>query len=79
MQSSSGILVRMLAARHPEMVRQLIISGVNFSPDGLRPEDLEELRASQILKPKTIDEKLAHLWLTSPTEEELSLGVRVRS
>ena len=73
--SDGGILALMLAVRHPEMVRRLIISGVNISPEGLRPEDLEELRANQILKPKTIDEKLAHLWLTSPTEEELSLGL----
>jgi pimeloyl-ACP methyl ester carboxylesterase len=73
--SDGGILALMLAVRHPEMVRRLIISGVNISPDGLRPGDLEELRASQIPKPKTIDEKLARLWLTSPTEEELSLGL----
>jgi pimeloyl-ACP methyl ester carboxylesterase len=73
--SDGGILALMLAVRHPEMVRRLIISGVNISPDGLRPEDLEELRASQTLKPKTIDEKLARLWLTSPTEEELNLAL----
>jgi pimeloyl-ACP methyl ester carboxylesterase len=73
--SDGGILALMLAVRHPEMVRRLVISGVNISPEGLRPEDLEELRASQIPKPKTIDEKLARLWLTSPTEEELSLGL----
>jgi pimeloyl-ACP methyl ester carboxylesterase len=46
-----------------------------LAPEGLNPEDLEELRASQIPKPKTIDEKLAHLWLTSPTETELSLAL----
>lgn len=73
--SDGGILALMLAARHPEMVRRLVISGVNISPEGLRPEDLEELRASQIPKPKTIDEKLARLWLTSPTEEELNLAL----
>jgi pimeloyl-ACP methyl ester carboxylesterase len=71
--SDGGILALMLAARHPEMVRRLVISGVNISPEGLRPEDLEELRATQIPKPTTIDEKLAHLWLTSPTEVELNL------
>jgi pimeloyl-ACP methyl ester carboxylesterase len=41
----------------------------------LRPEDLEELRATQTAKPKTIDEKLARLWFTSPTEAELNLGL----
>jgi pimeloyl-ACP methyl ester carboxylesterase len=71
--SDGGILALMLAVRHPELVRRLVISGVNIAPEGLKPEDLEELRATQIPKPKTIDEKLAHLWLTSPTEAELSL------
>jgi pimeloyl-ACP methyl ester carboxylesterase len=71
--SDGGILALMLAVRHPELVRRLVISGVNIAPEGLRPEDLEELRATQIPKPKTIDEKLAHLWLTSPTESELSV------
>ncbi len=73
--SDGGILALMLAVRHPELVRRLVISGVNIAPEGLRPEDLEELRASQIPKPKTIDEKLSQLWLTSPTETELNLGL----
>jgi pimeloyl-ACP methyl ester carboxylesterase len=73
--SDGGILALMLAVRHPELVRRLVISGVNIAPEGLRPEDLEELRATQIPKPKTIDEKLAHLWFTSPTETELNLGL----
>jgi pimeloyl-ACP methyl ester carboxylesterase len=71
--SDGGILALMLAVRHPELVRRLVISGVNISPEGLRPEALEELRANQIPKPTTIDEKLAHLWLTSPTESELNI------
>jgi pimeloyl-ACP methyl ester carboxylesterase len=73
--SDGGILALMLAVRHPELVRRLVISGVNIAPEGLRPENLEQLRATQIPKPKTIDEKLAHLWLTSPTEAELNLGL----
>jgi pimeloyl-ACP methyl ester carboxylesterase len=71
--SDGGILALMLAVRHPELVRRLVISGVNITPEGLRPEDLEGLRAAQIPKPNTIDEKLAHLWLTSPTESELNM------
>lgn len=71
--SDGGILALMLAVRHPELVHRLVISGVNIAPEGLNPEDLEELRASQIPKPTTIDEKLAHLWLTSPTDNELNL------
>jgi pimeloyl-ACP methyl ester carboxylesterase len=73
--SDGGILALMLAIRHPELVRRLVISGVNIAPEGLRPEDLEDLRATQIPKPRTIDEKLAHLWFTSPTEAELNLGL----
>jgi len=71
--SDGGILALMLAVRHPELVRRLVISGVNVAPEGLNPEDLDQLRATQMSKPKTIDEKLAHLWLTSPTDAELSL------
>ncbi len=73
--SDGGILALMLAVRHPELIRRLVISGVNIAPEGLRPEDLEELRATESPKPTTIDEKLAHLWLTSPTETELNLGL----
>lgn len=73
--SDGGILALMLAVRHPELVRRLVISGVNIAPEGLRPEDLAELRANQIPKPRTIDEKLAQLWATSPTEEELNLSL----
>jgi len=73
--SDGGILALMLAVRYPELVRRLVISGVNIAPEGLNPEDLEELRASQIPKPKTIDEKLAHLWATSPTETELNVAL----
>jgi pimeloyl-ACP methyl ester carboxylesterase len=76
--SDGGILALMLAIRYPELVRRLVISGVNVAPEGLRPEDLEELRATQSRKPKTIDEKLAHLWFTSPTEAELNLGLLAR-
>jgi pimeloyl-ACP methyl ester carboxylesterase len=73
--SDGGILALMLAVRHPDLVRRLVISGVNIAPEGLRPDDLEELRATQIPTPTTIEEKLAHLWLTSPTEAELNLGL----
>jgi pimeloyl-ACP methyl ester carboxylesterase len=76
--SDGGILALMLAIRHPELVRRLVISGVNVAPEGLNPDDLDELRATQISKPKTIDEKLAHLWATSPTESELSMTMLAR-
>ncbi len=73
--SDGGILALMLAVRHPELVRRLVISGVNIAPEGLNPDDLEELRATQNSEPKTIDEKLAHLWATSPTEAELNVAM----
>jgi pimeloyl-ACP methyl ester carboxylesterase len=73
--SDGGILALMLAVRYPDLVRRLVISGVNIAPEGLRQEDLDELRATQNPKPTTIDEKLAHLWFTSPTEAELNLGL----
>jgi pimeloyl-ACP methyl ester carboxylesterase len=71
--SDGGILALMLALRNPDLVRRVVISGVNVSPEGLNAEQLEGLRASQSSKPETIDEKLAQLWLTSPTASELSL------
>ena len=71
--SDGGILALMLSIRHPELVRRVVVSGVNIAPEGLNPEDLDDLRANQIPKPKTIDEKLAKLWLTSPTDAELNL------
>jgi pimeloyl-ACP methyl ester carboxylesterase len=73
--SDGGILALMLAVRHPELVRRLVISGVNIAPEGLNADNLEELRATQNPMPSTIDEKLSHLWLTSPTEAELSLAM----
>ncbi len=73
--SDGGILALMLAIRHPELVRRLVISGVNIAPEGLTPENLEELRANDIPNPKTIDEKLAYLWLTAPTESELNMAL----
>lgn len=73
--SDGGILALMLALRHPGLVRRVVISGVNVSPEGLGAERLEVLRAARIEKPRTIDEKLTQLWLTSPTESELSLAL----
>jgi pimeloyl-ACP methyl ester carboxylesterase len=73
--SDGGILALMLAIRHPELVRRLVISGVNISPEGLVTENLEGLRADDTPNPKTMDEKLAHLWATSPTMDELSLAL----
>jgi pimeloyl-ACP methyl ester carboxylesterase len=35
--SDGGIIGLLLAARHPERVRKLAVSGVNLKPDGLQP------------------------------------------
>jgi pimeloyl-ACP methyl ester carboxylesterase len=73
--SDGGILALMLAARHPELVRRLVVSGVNIAPEGLTDEQRDGLTAVQTPKPSNIDEKLAHLWLTSPTTLELNPDV----
>ncbi len=70
--SDGGILALMLAARHPTLVRRLVISGANIAPEGLTEEERAGLRSVQTPVPKTLDQKLAQLWLTSPTPAELS-------
>ena len=45
--SDGGILALMLAARDPQLVRRLVISGVNIAPEGLTAEEREGLRAAQ--------------------------------
>ncbi len=70
--SDGGILALMLAARHPELVRRLVISGANIAPEGLTEEERASLRAAQSPRPRTVDEKLTQLWLHSPTVDELS-------
>ena len=73
--SDGGILALMLAANHPQLVRRLVVSGVNITPNGMNPDDLEDLRVTQSPNPRTIDEKLAHLWFTSPTSTELNVSI----
>jgi pimeloyl-ACP methyl ester carboxylesterase len=73
--SDGGILALMLAVRHPELVRRLVISGVNIAPEGLTDEEREGLRAADSPRPTTMDEKLTKLWLSSPTTSELTLAL----
>jgi len=73
--SDGGILALMLAVRHPELVRRLVISGVNIAPEGLTSEQREGLRAVESPRPKTVDQKLTQLWLNSPTPAELNLAL----
>jgi pimeloyl-ACP methyl ester carboxylesterase len=73
--SDGGILALILAIRFPDLVGRIVVSGVNIAPEGLTAENLQELRSSDTSMPNTIDEKLAHLWLTSPSPAELSLAL----
>jgi pimeloyl-ACP methyl ester carboxylesterase len=75
--SDGGIIALVLAVRHPELVRRLVVSGANFSPEGLPAADLRQMRerearTSTDVSTWTIERKLNHLWLTSPTPVELS-------
>jgi pimeloyl-ACP methyl ester carboxylesterase len=72
--SDGGIIALMLAARHPELVRRLAVSGVNFSLEGLPPDDLRQMREKDAANAgaRTVDAKLNHMWLTSPTTADLS-------
>jgi pimeloyl-ACP methyl ester carboxylesterase len=70
--SDGGILALMLAARHPPLVRRVVVSGVNIAPEGLTAEQRADLQTVQERRPVTLDQKLARLWLTSPTPDELN-------
>src|SRR5271155_2119666 len=73
--SDGGILALMLAARHPELVRRLVISGVNIAPEGLTAEERSGLRAAQSPGMQNVERKLTQLWLNSPTTDELNPGM----
>jgi pimeloyl-ACP methyl ester carboxylesterase len=79
--SDGGILALMLAARRPELVRRVVVSGVNVTPAGFTAESLEDLRAVPPPDAPRIDGKLRTLWLSSPTRAELTLDMlrRVRA
>jgi pimeloyl-ACP methyl ester carboxylesterase len=70
--SDGGIVALILAVQHPELVRRLVVSGANFTPEGYLAEDLKQMRAKDVAPATTIGAKLNHLWATSPTKEELN-------
>jgi len=70
--SDGGILALMLAVRHAELVRRLVISGVNIAPEGLTTEERSGLRAAQSPGVQNVERKLTQLWLNSPTTDELN-------
>ncbi len=42
--SDGGIIALVIATRHPELVRRLVISGASINVEGQRPEDVQALR-----------------------------------
>jgi len=78
--SDGGIIGLMLAARHPELVRRLVVSGANIAPDGLEESEIAGLRedGGADAVPTDIDGKLRWLWLNAPTTDELNAGMLSR-
>jgi pimeloyl-ACP methyl ester carboxylesterase len=72
--SDGGNVALILAVRHPELVRRIVVSGANFAPSGLPQKDLDDMRAQQqeLRKTKPFDAKLNQMWVTGPTTKELS-------
>ena len=72
--SDGGNVALILAVRHPELVRRIVVSGANFAPEGLPANDLAGMRANleQLRKSKPLEAKLNEMWLTGPTTKELS-------
>ena len=76
--SDGGIIGLILAARHPELVRRLVISGANLRPDGVRPEFLDPPPAltgpGAAAAPDhaaVMQRKLKTLWSTAPTVADI--------
>jgi pimeloyl-ACP methyl ester carboxylesterase len=73
--SDGGNIALILAVRRPDLVRRIVVSGANFSPQGLPASDLAQMTEADKHPPssmKKFDRKLNHMWLTSPTPQELS-------
>ena len=76
--SDGGILGLMLAARYPDLVHRLAVSGVNIASDGLDQSHLAALQAQSdaaagSTEAPGLDAKLRELWLNAPTEQDLTL------
>lgn len=81
--SDGGIIALMLAVHYPSLVRSVVASGANFSPGGVKAEANAGLNvvapAPGVELP--FQQKLANLWLLSPTPNELSIDLlhRIRA
>jgi pimeloyl-ACP methyl ester carboxylesterase len=71
--SDGGIIALLIARQHPELVRRLVVSGVNVNVEGERAEDVEALRAldEEVAKDgsdgepaPSVEAKVRQLWLT---------------
>ncbi|HUJ43316.1 MAG TPA: alpha/beta hydrolase [Opitutaceae bacterium] len=79
--SDGGIIGLILAARHPELVRRLVVSGANLRPDGVRPEFLDPppaltgpsaaAAAAAPDRAAVMQRKLKTLWSTAPTAADV--------
>ena len=72
--SDGGILALMLASNYPQLVRRVVVSGVNISPEGLEDSDFAQTQAALASQKSANDitAKLNRLWLTAPTANELN-------
>jgi pimeloyl-ACP methyl ester carboxylesterase len=76
--SDGGIIGLILAVRHPELVRRLVISGANLRPDGVRPDFLapppKRTGSGATAAPDhtaVMQQKLKTLWSTAPTASDI--------
>ncbi len=63
--SDGGVIALVIARRHPELVRRLVVSGTNVTVEGQRPENIQALRdATEGSDATDVVSKVQRLWLT---------------
>jgi len=63
--SDGGVIALVIARRHPELVRRVVVSGANVTVDGQRPESVQQLRDATDGRDATdVVGKVQRLWLT---------------
>ncbi|HEY2386481.1 MAG TPA: DUF5985 family protein [Candidatus Binatia bacterium] len=62
--SDGGIIALVIARRYPDLVRRLVVSGVNVDVDGQQPETVQSLRDAASSGGVTVTDKVHQLWLT---------------
>jgi pimeloyl-ACP methyl ester carboxylesterase len=82
--SDGGIIGLDLAIHHPGRVRKLVVFGANFSPEGIEPRQLEDIRsawaedsaraAADTAARMPLGARLRRLWLTQPNFSHAELG-----